>query len=180
MPFLVLNMLHWAIFIPTFFPYNGKIESYHPSCIRWETATRQPVIEERECKVSTQQFKLRKFVAPEFVFGIDARLLTGQYARNFGAQKALIVTDAGVSSAGWTEDIAGNLEQVGVAYTIFDQVTPNPRAEEVMAGADHYHREQCDIIVAVGGGSPMDCAKGIGIVCSNKQHVLTLETLIEI
>ncbi|KAA3663755.1 MAG: iron-containing alcohol dehydrogenase [Chloroflexi bacterium] len=121
------------------------------------------------------QPELRKFVAPEFVFGIDARLLAGQYAHNFGARKALIVTDAGVTAAGWTADIMKSLEGAGVAYTVFDKVTPNPRSEEVMEGAEHYHREQCNIIVAVGGGSPMDCAKGIGIVCSNKQHILTFE-----
>lgn len=119
--------------------------------------------------------ELRKFVAPEFVFGIGARFLAGQYARNFGARKALIVTDAGVITAGWTAEVINSLDAVGVASTVFDQVTPNPRAEEVMSGADHYRREQCDVIVAVGGGSPMDCAKGIGIVSSNNQHILTFE-----
>ncbi len=119
--------------------------------------------------------ELRKFVAPEFVFGIGSRFLVGQYARNFGARKALIVTDAGVTTAGWTAEIINSLEAVEVVGAVFDQVTPNPRAQEVMLGADYYRRERCDIIVAVGGGSPMDCAKGIGIVCSNNQDILTFE-----
>ena len=119
--------------------------------------------------------ELRKFVAPEFIFGIGARELTGQYARNFGAQKALIVTDPGVIAAGWTADVTASLEAVHIPFTIFSQVSPNPRAEEVMAGAKLYHSQNCDVIIAVGGGSPMDCAKGIGIVSTNKNHILKFE-----
>lgn len=120
-------------------------------------------------------FELRKFVAPEFVFGIDARHLAGRYARNFGAKKALVVTDPGVAAAGWTADVTASLDAAHIPYVIFAQVTPNPRADEVMLGAKVYQRHNCDIIVAVGGGSPMDCAKGIGIVSSNKRHILTFE-----
>lgn len=119
--------------------------------------------------------ELRKFVAPEFIFGVGARDLTGQYAKNFGAQKALVVTDPGVIAAGWTADVTASLEAADVLFTIFDQVSPNPRAEEVMAGADVYHCEGCDVIVAVGGGSPLDCAKGIGIVATNQKSILTFE-----
>ena len=119
--------------------------------------------------------ELRKFVAPEFIFGTGARNLAGQYARNLGAQKALVVTDPGVITAGWTADVIASLEAEHISYTIFSQVSPNPRAEEVMAGVDIYQREECDVIVAVGGGSPMDCAKGIGVVATNKAHVLQFE-----
>ena len=119
--------------------------------------------------------ELRKFVAPEFIFGAGARNLTGQYARNFGARKALIVTDPGVISAGWTADVIASLEAAHIPFTIFSQVSPNPRAEEVMAGVEHYQNHGCDVIVAVGGGSPMDCAKGIGIVSTNKKHILKFE-----
>ena len=44
-----------------------------------------------------------------------------------------------------------------------------------MAGADFYHQEHCDVIVAIGGGSPMDCAKGIGIVGTNRKNILDME-----
>jgi alcohol dehydrogenase len=124
---------------------------------------------------TTFNFELRKFVAPEFVFGIDARHLAGRYSRNFGAHKALIVTDPGVMAAGWTSQVISSLEDEGLAYTIFSSVTSNPRAEEVMAGAQIYQDEGCKIIVAVGGGSPMDCAKGIGIVRSNNRNILEFE-----
>ncbi|ACM18634.1 iron-containing alcohol dehydrogenase [Geotalea daltonii FRC-32] len=121
------------------------------------------------------EFQLRKFVAPEFIFGIDARKLAGRYARNFGARKVLVVTDPGVIAAGWTEEILASLRSVDLDYTLFSAVTSNPKAEEVMVGAELYRSSGCNAILAVGGGSPMDCAKGIGIVSSNRRHVLEFE-----
>ncbi len=127
-----------------------------------------------------ERFALRKFVAPEFVFGIDGRQLAGRYARNLGARKVLVVTDQGVIDAGWTEQVVQNLEAEGLDCAIFSQVTPNPRDHEVMAGVEIYQHENCNAIVAVGGGSPMDCAKGIGIASANSQHVLTFEGIDEV
>jgi alcohol dehydrogenase len=121
------------------------------------------------------EFAMRKFVAPEFVFGIDARKLAGRYAKNFGARKVLVVTDPGVASAGWTDQVLACLREAGVEYAVFSAVTINPKAEEVSAGAELYQREGCNAIVAVGGGSPMDCAKGIGIVSTNKGNILEFE-----
>jgi alcohol dehydrogenase len=118
------------------------------------------------------EFELRKFVAPEYVFGVGARLLVGRYARNLGARKVLVVSDPGVVAAGWTGDVIGSLEAEGLPFALFTDVSPNPRAEQVMAGAEFYQAEKCNAIVAVGGGSPMDCAKGIGIVSSNGKHIL--------
>jgi alcohol dehydrogenase class IV len=121
------------------------------------------------------ELDLRKFVVPEFVFGPGARYLTGRYARNFGARKVLVVSDPGVIRAGWTAQVADSLRDEGIPYIIFSQVTSNPRADEVMAGVEIYQREGCNLIVAVGGGSPMDCAKGIGIAGANKRNVLEFE-----
>ena len=121
------------------------------------------------------EFELRKFVAPEFVFGFDARKLVGRYAKNFGARKVLVVTDPGVKSAGWADDVIGHLRAEGLEYAVYDAVTSNPKVAEVESGADYYRSEGCNVIVAVGGGSPMDCAKGIGIVYSNNKSVLAFE-----
>jgi len=118
---------------------------------------------------------LRKFVAPEFVFGAGALNLVGQYAANFGAEKILLVTDPGVIAVGWCDKVRENIEQSGASTMIFSEVTPNPKADEVMRGVDMYLSHGCDLIVAVGGGSPMDCAKGIGIVSTNRRHILEFE-----
>ena len=118
---------------------------------------------------------LRKFLAPEFIFGDGARKLAGRYAKNLGGRKILVVSDPGVVKAGWTKDVTDSLDEAGLPYALFTAVTPNPKAEEVMAGVAFYQAERCDALIAVGGGSPIDCAKGIGIVCSNRKHILEFE-----
>jgi alcohol dehydrogenase class IV len=118
---------------------------------------------------------LRKFVAPEFVFGAGASALAGQYLGNFQAASVLLVTDPGLEAAGWAGKIKDHLLQAGLRVTVFSQVTPNPRDEEVMAGAELYRSRGCEAILGLGGGSPLDCAKGIGAVISNGGHVLDFE-----
>lgn len=119
--------------------------------------------------------ELRKFVAPEFVFGTGALDLTAGYVANFGGRKVLVVSDKGILSAGWPDKVVKNLKRARIPYVIYSDVTPNPRAVEVMKGSDVYFKNDCDVIVAVGGGSVIDCAKGIGIVASNKKNILSFE-----
>ena len=119
--------------------------------------------------------ELRKFVAPEFVIGVDARKLVSRYAANLMARNILIVTDPGVIQAGWSKEVADNLKSAGIPHHIFSDVSSNPQDKEIMAGAEFYEKKKCDSIVVIGGGSPIDCAKGIGIVSSNKKHILSFE-----
>ncbi|MFP4128538.1 MAG: alcohol dehydrogenase-like regulatory protein ErcA [Desulfonatronovibrio sp.] len=118
---------------------------------------------------------LRKFVAPEFIYGPEARFLAGHFISRLGVGKVMVVSDPGVEKAGWVEDITRGLHESGIAYVYFDQVSPNPRDFQVMHGAEKYQREACEAIIAVGGGSPMDLAKGVGIVASNKKNILEFE-----
>ena len=118
---------------------------------------------------------LRKFLAPEIIFGNGARKLAGQYCNNYMLEKVIIVTDPGLIKHGWVKQIEDSLTEAGVEYVIFSEITPNPRAKEVMRGAEIFISEQCSGIVSIGGGSPMDCAKGIGIVISNGGHILDYE-----
>jgi alcohol dehydrogenase len=120
----------------------------------------------------SEYLALRKFVVPEIVFGVGARDLVGRYAKNLGVGKVLVVTDPGVMAAGWTAGVTDRLEAEGIAFVVFSDVSPNPRSEQVMAGAEVYRAEGCTALVAVGGGSPMDTAKGIGIVISNNAPIL--------
>lgn len=118
---------------------------------------------------------LRKFVAPEFVFGEGAGELAGQHVANLSARKVLLVTDKGLLGTPWPQMIMDSLTEAGVRYELFSDIRPNPRESEVMAGAEMFRERDCEAIVAVGGGSPMDCAKGIGIVCTNNRHILEFE-----
>ena len=124
---------------------------------------------------SDKRMDLRKFVAPEFIFGSGALSLVGRYAINFGASNVFVVSDTGVINAGWTGKVTRCLEEEGLQYTVFSNVTPNPRAEEIMQGSDLYRKEGCDVIIAVGGGSSIDCAKGVGVVSTNNRNVMDFE-----
>jgi alcohol dehydrogenase class IV len=123
---------------------------------------------------------LRKVVVPEIVYGPGALQLAGRHAGNLGASKVLIVTDPGVQQAGWAAKVEASLRAEGVSYAVFTGVTPNPKDYEVMAGAEYYRRNDCDLILAVGGGSPMDCAKGIGAVVGNDRNIVTFEGVNEV
>lgn len=110
---------------------------------------------------------LRKFVMPEVVFGKGARKLAGQYAEKFSLKKVLLVTDKGIIENGWVEDVVKSLDELGIEYILFTELTPNPKDFEVMLGAESFKNNRCDGIIAIGGGSPMDLAKGVGIISTN-------------
>jgi len=119
--------------------------------------------------------ELRKFVAPELLFGVGARHLAGRYARNFGTKKVLLVTDPGVRKTGLVDGICDDLQVAGIEYEIYSSVRPNPRVENVMQGAEIFSQEGCTALIAVGGGSVIDCAKGIGIVSSENRPITEFE-----
>lgn len=119
--------------------------------------------------------ELRKFIAPEFILGPGALTSTGSYASQFGAKKVFLVTDNGVLDAGWAQKVESSIRDEGIDTVRFNDVSSNPRDHEVMAGAEIFVKTGCDLIVAVGGGSSIDCAKGIGIVSSNKRHILKFQ-----
>src|SRR4030042_3675695 len=119
--------------------------------------------------------ELRKFVAPEIVFGEGALKKAANYALNFGTKKVLLVTDPEVAKAGWSKKIENDLNKLSIPYIVFKDITSNPKDHEVMSGAEVYRNEGCGVIIEVGGGSPMDCAKGIGVVSTNNKHILEFE-----
>lgn len=118
---------------------------------------------------------IRKFLAPEIIFGDGAVELLGRYALNFGAGRVFIVTDSGVARTGLLAKVQTILRASGIESVVFDQVSPNPRDHEVMEAAALYRQSGCDIIIALGGGSPMDCAKGVSIVSANNRHILEFQ-----
>jgi len=120
-------------------------------------------------------YELRKFVAPEFIFGNGSRSHLINYVRNLGGKRIFLASDPGVENAGWGKEMAALLEAQGFETVIFDEISPNPRDFEVMKGADLYLTSPCDVMVAVGGGSVMDCAKGIGIIATNGGHIYDYE-----
>jgi len=110
---------------------------------------------------------LRRFLAPETVFGAGALEFAGQYASQLTRGRVLLVTDPRVREAGWAGKVEASLALSGLEIAVFDGVTSNTNTEEVERGVQRYQDEGCSLIVAVGGGSTLDCAKAIGMVAVN-------------
>lgn len=118
---------------------------------------------------------LRKFVVPEFVFGVGARKLVARYAQTLRIRKIFLASDVGVQKSGWSGEIEVILRQAGFDVVPFYQISPNPRDHEVMTGSKEFLDTHCDGIVAIGGGSVIDAAKGIGVLASNGGSILDYE-----
>ncbi len=110
-------------------------------------------------------------------FGPGARKeLPGVVAR-LGFKKALVVTDKGLVKFGVAKMVTDVLEEAGIAYEMYSEVKPNPTVTNVKMGVEAFASAGADFIVAIGGGSAMDTAKGIGIVTNNPEFadVVSLE-----
>lgn len=94
-----------------------------------------------------------------------------------GFKKALIVTDADLMKFGVVKKVTDILDRNDFAYEIFDKVKANPSVAVVQAGVDAFKKAGADYMIAIGGGSPQDTAKGIGIIINNPEFsdVVSLE-----
>ena len=110
-------------------------------------------------------------------FGPGARKeLPGVVAR-LGFKKALVVTDKGLVKFGVAKMVTDVLDEAGIPYELYSEVKPNPTVTNVKMGVKAFADAGADFIVAIGGGSSMDTAKGIGIVTNNPEFadVVSLE-----
>ena len=100
-------------------------------------------------------------------FGWEEAEKISEHIRSLKGTKALIVTDEGCRKVGLLNGIIASLEREGITFEVFDGVQPNPTDKNVMEGLSLYRESGCDIVVAVGGGSPMDTAKGIILMANH-------------
>ncbi len=91
----------------------------------------------------------------------------GDEILKLGLKKALVVTDKVLNELGVAKKLTDILDANGIAYAIFDDVQPNPTMKNCHDGLDKFNEENCDFIISLGGGSPQDCAKAIGILKTN-------------
>ena len=102
--------------------------------------------------------------------------IPGELARR-EFSKAFVATDADLVRFGVTKKVTDLLDEAGIAWEMFSDIKPNPTIENVQAGVTAFKASGADCIVAVGGGSAMDTAKGIGIIATNPEFadVVSLE-----
>lgn len=98
------------------------------------------------------------------VLGAGALAQLGALARQLHAKRVLLVTDPGIVAAGHVPRAVRCLEESRVRVAVFDGARENPTTEHVAAGAEIARRAEPDVLIGLGGGSAMDCAKGINLL----------------
>jgi alcohol dehydrogenase len=116
-------------------------------------------------------------VPTRIVFGEGAAAEAGRELASLGARRVLVVTDQGIVRAGIVQPIRDHLEAASLVHAAFTDVEANPSVETVERALAAYQSHSCDAIIAVGGGSPMDTAKAVGILASNGGNIRDYEGL---
>lgn len=114
-----------------------------------------------------------------FIFDIPTRILFGQgqlnnlHKEKLPGKKALIVTSNGTSTKkyGYLSRLEEQLDKSGIGHVLFDQIRPNPTNHNVMDGAQTAKDNGCDFVIALGGGSVMDCSKCIALMMTNEGDI---------
>jgi alcohol dehydrogenase len=105
------------------------------------------------------------------VFGAGSAARLGELVREHGGRRVLLVTDPGLEEAGHPQRDLASLRAAGLVAFVFDAVEVNPTTRHVEAGLKVARSHGIDFLVAVGGGSSMDCAKGINFLLTNGGHM---------
>ncbi|OMF00361.1 lactaldehyde reductase [Paenibacillus amylolyticus] len=115
------------------------------------------------------------YVPPVNLMGRGCLQEAGQVIEQMGIRKALVVSDRQLITSGVAEQVLSILRKSGLDYVVYDEVQPNPTCQNVHDGLQVFQDHGCDAIISIGGGSPQDAAKGIGIVATNGGHIREYE-----
>src|SRR5216684_2602608 len=101
------------------------------------------------------------------VFGPGALARLGELVRELGGSRVLLVTDPGLEAAGHPQRAIASLGAAGLEVFVYDGVEENPTEHHVAEGLSLAKAQRIDFLVAIGGGSSMDCAKGVNFLFTN-------------
>ena len=110
-------------------------------------------------------------ITSRVIVGADTRTKVGQQARKLGFTRVLVVSDPFHEQAGRADEIVHMLNAAGLQASVYADVTAEPDTEMVERGAEQFRADNCDGIVALGGGSPIDTAKTISVLAANEGAV---------
>ena len=113
------------------------------------------------------ELSYNQYIPTHILFG--AGQLDNLHSQTMPGRKALIVISNGKSTRanGYLARTEEQLHTAGVETSVFDGIAPNPTVDNAVAGADAARKSGADFIVALGGGSVMDCAKAIALLATN-------------
>ncbi|MFQ5490244.1 MAG: iron-containing alcohol dehydrogenase [Phycisphaerae bacterium] len=101
------------------------------------------------------------------IFGAGTESQLGPIVMEVGYRCVLVVTDPGIVAAGHVERATRSLKQAGAHYAVYDGARENPTTRHVAGGVTLARQHDIDAIIGLGGGSSMDCAKGINLILTN-------------
>ncbi|AWK52942.1 lactaldehyde reductase [Clostridium beijerinckii] len=107
------------------------------------------------------------YIPPINIMGRGCLAEAKEPIKALGAKKAFIVSDKFLTSNGTVKKITDMLDEIGVTYVLYNDVKPNPTVNNVNSGLEILKKEDCDIVITIGGGSPQDCGKAISILATN-------------
>ena len=124
-------------------------------------------------KLKYLYYRVRQFCFSAFMYLAplrEAELISGAgsiykipgLVKKDGQKKVLVVTTPGFIRRGSLEPFFTSLTEAGIAYAVFSEVQPDPTTDCIEEAVSLYRRENCEAIVAVGGGSVIDCSKALG------------------
>lgn len=128
------------------------------------------------CRLYQWVLKLGTFLLPwrkpELLSGEDSLMKLPKLIRNLKIESVLIVTDKGITSIKLMGPFLQGLQDENIKFFIYDKTVPNPTIDNIEEALQMYKENQCQGIVAFGGGSPMDCAKGVGARVSKPRKTI--------
>ena len=107
------------------------------------------------------------FIPPINLLGRGCLSEVKEPIRSLKAKKAFVVSDRFLTSNGTVKKVLDLLDEIGVKHVVYDEVKQNPSVTNVNNGLLILKKEECDIVISVGGGSPQDCGKAIAILATN-------------
>lgn len=137
------------------------------------------------CRIYQFAFKLTMYVLhwrkAKTLIGANSLLLLPELIKSEGHDRVLIVTDKTLVKLGLINQLLEQLKKDNVEYVIYDETVPNPTVENVMDAYKLYKEGKCQGVIAFGGGSPMDCAKGVAAkVACPKKDIVKMEGLLKV
>jgi alcohol dehydrogenase class IV len=123
---------------------------------------------------------LLRFRTPELFEGAGSSLVLCEYIAKTGVKNLLIVTDAMLVKIGLLKPMQEKLTALGVSFTVYDGVLPNPTIEQIETGLTLLKQKQCTAILAIGGGSSIDAAKVIAARAKNPHKVVHMAGLLRV
>ncbi|MDX2321787.1 MAG: iron-containing alcohol dehydrogenase [Moritella sp.] len=131
-------------------------------------------------QIRGQVNKLVPIPLPKLIEGEGTIKQAALALTELGGTKPLIVTDATLVKLGIAKHLTDALDAENITYVLFDAVTPDPTLQLVGQGLLYYQQNNCDSVIALGGGSPMDCAKGIAAAAVKNVDVRKLVGLLRV